>query len=98
MRGEYVNLANVRHLRVTRTRHLCSPQYRCSVIPQFLLPPQFASASITGNMNANDLSYNPPLALTVISAISIGIAGLVSLWILLDIIQRKGWRTMMGVM
>jgi len=49
-------------------------------------------------MNANEPPYNPPLALTVISAISIGIAGIVSLWILLDIIQRKGWRTMMGVM
>ena len=42
--------------------------------------------------------YTPPLGLTIISSISIGIAGLVALWIMLDIIWRKGWKTMMAIM
>ncbi|KAF2726020.1 hypothetical protein K431DRAFT_280740 [Polychaeton citri CBS 116435] len=42
--------------------------------------------------------YSPPLALTVISSISIGIAAVVALWVAVDIILRRGWRTMMGVM
>ena len=44
------------------------------------------------------MSYNSPLALTVISSISIGVAGVFSVWILLDIIQRRGWKSMMAIM
>lgn len=42
--------------------------------------------------------YTPPLALTIISSIFISVAALGSLWILLDIVYRKGWRTMMAIM
>ncbi len=45
-----------------------------------------------------DSDYVPPLGLTIISSISIGIAGLVALWIMLDIIWRRGWKTMMAIM
>lgn len=44
------------------------------------------------------MAYNPPLALTVISAISIGVAAVFSLWILFDIVQRRGRRSMMAIM
>jgi len=43
-------------------------------------------------------SYTPPLALTIVSSISIGIAALVALWVLIDIILRRGWKSMMAVM
>jgi len=42
--------------------------------------------------------YTPPLSLTIVSSISIGIAALFSLWILFDIIHRRGWKSMMAVM
>ncbi len=42
--------------------------------------------------------YTPPLSLTIVSSISIGIAALFSLWILFDIIYRRGWKSMMAVM
>lgn len=43
-------------------------------------------------------TYNPPLVLTIIGTIFIGSALLVALWILLDIVLRKGWQSMMAVM
>lgn len=43
-------------------------------------------------------TYVPPLPLTVISSVSIGIAALASLWITFDILYRRGWRSMMGIM
>jgi hypothetical protein len=43
-------------------------------------------------------TYNPPLVLTILGAIFIGSATTVALWILLDIVLRKGWRSMMAVM
>jgi hypothetical protein len=43
-------------------------------------------------------TYNPPLVLTILGAIFIGSATIVALWILLDIVLRKGWRSMMAVM
>jgi hypothetical protein len=43
-------------------------------------------------------SYNPPLSLTIISSIFIGLAGLVSIWIAFDILVRRGWKSMMAVM
>ena len=41
-------------------------------------------------MAANSSSYDPPLALTVISSISIGIAGIAAVWITLDIVLTSG--------
>jgi hypothetical protein len=49
-------------------------------------------------MAANSSSYDPPLALTVISSISIGIAGIAAVWITLDIVLRRGWKSMMAIM
>lgn len=43
-------------------------------------------------------TFHEPLALTIISSIFLGSAGLVSAWIAFDIVRRRGWRTMMGVM
>ncbi|KZT51127.1 hypothetical protein CALCODRAFT_521551 [Calocera cornea HHB12733] len=43
-------------------------------------------------------TYEPPLALTIIGTIFIGLALLVSLWIAGDIILRRGWNTMMAIM
>jgi hypothetical protein len=45
-----------------------------------------------------DSAYNPPLSLTIIGAIFIGLATLVAAWITLDIVIRRGWQTMMAVM
>ncbi|EME78991.1 uncharacterized protein MYCFIDRAFT_208641 [Pseudocercospora fijiensis CIRAD86] len=42
--------------------------------------------------------YHEPLALIVISSVSIGIAAIAALVIAIDIILRRGWRTMMLVM
>ena len=44
------------------------------------------------------IQYRPPLALEIISAIFLGSFALVAAWIALDIIRRKGWRTMMAIM
>ena len=49
-------------------------------------------------IDTNQQAYSPPLALTVISSISIGVAAVVALWISLDIIWRRGWKSMMAVM
>lgn len=43
-------------------------------------------------------SYRPPLSLTVLGSVFIGLFGCISLFIAQDIIRRKGWKTMMGVM
>lgn len=43
-------------------------------------------------------SYHEPTALIVLSAISLGVAAVVAAWIMLDIIIRKGWRSMMLIM
>ncbi|KZO97174.1 hypothetical protein CALVIDRAFT_536647 [Calocera viscosa TUFC12733] len=45
-----------------------------------------------------DATYEPPLALTIIGTIFIGLALLVSLWIAADIVVRRGWNTMMAIM
>jgi hypothetical protein len=45
-----------------------------------------------------DSAYNPPLSLTIIGTIFIGLATLVAAWITLDILIRRGWATMMAVM
>lgn len=55
-------------------------------------------ASTSSRMAAAQSSYNPPLALTVISSISIGVAGIVAVWIALDIVLRRGWNSMMAIM
>lgn len=43
-------------------------------------------------------TYHEPLALIIISSISIGGAAIVALWITSDIILRRGWKSMMAVM
>ncbi|OCL11631.1 hypothetical protein AOQ84DRAFT_183488 [Glonium stellatum] len=50
------------------------------------------------DMNSRDPLYNEPLALVIISTIFIGVATVFALWIALDIIWRKGWKTMMTIM
>lgn len=45
---------------------------------------------------AND--YREPLALVILSAISLGLGALAAICILLDIAKRRGWRSMMLVM
>ncbi|KAH8756947.1 hypothetical protein BGZ57DRAFT_944681 [Hyaloscypha finlandica] len=43
-------------------------------------------------------TYNPPLSLTIIGTVLIGLATLVAAWITFDIIVRRGWKTMMAIM
>jgi hypothetical protein len=43
-------------------------------------------------------TYHPPLSLTIIGTIFIGLATLIAAWITYDIIARRGWETMMAVM
>ncbi|OQD78750.1 hypothetical protein PENANT_c084G02504 [Penicillium antarcticum] len=43
-------------------------------------------------------SYYPPLSLVILGTIFIGLGLITSLAILFDIIYRRGWRSMMGVM
>ncbi|KAK5243947.1 hypothetical protein LTR40_003642 [Exophiala xenobiotica] len=43
-------------------------------------------------------SYHQPTALIVISSVSIGLGAIAAAWILLDIIWRRGWRSMMYIM
>ncbi|KAK5290591.1 hypothetical protein LTR99_011046 [Exophiala xenobiotica] len=50
------------------------------------------------NLNMRSSTYTPPLALTVFSWISVGIAVLASLWLTFDIVYRRGWRSMMAIM
>ncbi|EJT98825.1 hypothetical protein DACRYDRAFT_110713 [Dacryopinax primogenitus] len=45
-----------------------------------------------------DSAYEPPLALEIIGTIFIGVALCFSLWIAVDIVRRRGWRTMMAIM
>lgn len=44
------------------------------------------------------MTYDPPLVLTILSAISLGVAFVVAIWVAADIIVRKGWRSMMAIM
>lgn len=44
------------------------------------------------------ISYHPPLSLVILGTIFIGLGLITSLVILFDIIYRRGWRSMMGVM
>lgn len=50
------------------------------------------------NLNMPFSNYTPPFALTIISWISIGIAALAALWLIFDILNCRGWRTMMAIM
>jgi len=50
---------------------------------------------IAGTMKA---TYNPPLSLTIIGTVLIGLATLVAAWITFDIMVRRGWKTMMAIM
>ncbi|KIX92339.1 uncharacterized protein Z520_11947 [Fonsecaea multimorphosa CBS 102226] len=43
-------------------------------------------------------SYHQPVSLIVLSSISIGVAALAALWILVDIVHRRGWKSMMLIM
>lgn len=47
---------------------------------------------------AETTPYREPLALVILSTISIGLAAIAALWILIDIILRRGWRSMMLIM
>lgn len=49
-------------------------------------------------MAATDYLYDPPLALTIVSSVSIGLGGLAAFTIAFDIIWRRGWRSMMAIM
>ncbi|KAI6824491.1 hypothetical protein KC343_g184 [Hortaea werneckii] len=42
--------------------------------------------------------YNQPTALVIISSVSIGLGAIASAWILLDIVWRRGWQSMMYIM
>jgi hypothetical protein len=43
-------------------------------------------------------SYRPPLSLVVLGTIFIGFGLIGSLVVGLDILYRRGWRSMMGIM
>lgn len=49
-------------------------------------------------MDATTEPYHEPLALIIISSISIGLGAVAALLIAIDIIWRKGWESMMGIM
>ena len=49
-------------------------------------------------MDPSTEPYHEPLALIIISSISIGLGAIAALLIALDIIWRKGWKSMMGIM
>ena len=57
----------------------------------------FAFKSVADKIIVRDMLYNPPLVSTVISSISIGVAGIFSVWILLDIFQRRRWKSIMAI-
>jgi len=42
--------------------------------------------------------YSPPLALTILSAVFLGSCAVAALWIAVDILHRRGWKTMMAIM
>jgi len=42
--------------------------------------------------------YHIPLSLTILGSVFIGLAACISLFIAVDIILRKGWRSMMSIM
>lgn len=50
------------------------------------------------DLMAETTPYREPLALVILSTISIGLAAIAALWILIDIILRRGWRSMMLIM
>merc|ERR1712130_1052073 len=52
--------------------------------------------SATTTMSSSE--YNQPTALIIISSVSIGLGAIAAAWILLDIIWRRGWRSMMYIM
>ena len=56
-----------------------------------------AEHSSAMSMPAHDYG-NGPLALIILSSISIGLGAIAALWIAYDIVARKGWQTMMGIM
>lgn len=46
----------------------------------------------------NTKPYHIPLSLTILGSVFIGLAACISLFIAMDIILRRGWRTMMSIM
>jgi hypothetical protein len=62
--------------------------------------PHHSSQSVSHRFEpgAMESTYNPPLSLTIIGTIFIGLTTLVAAWITFDIIVRRGWETMMAVM
>lgn len=58
-----------------------------------------ASPMTTGNMHDNmETDYMPPPILTISSGVSLALGAICFLLIAGDIIWRKGWKSMMGVM
>lgn len=47
---------------------------------------------------AMEHTYEPPLALTIISGIFLGVGAICAVGVALDIIRRRGWQSMMGIM
>lgn len=45
-----------------------------------------------------DNAYTPPLSLTIIGAISLLLGVVFAAVVAVDILLRKGWRSMMGIM
>jgi len=45
-----------------------------------------------------DDGYVPPLGLTIVGAIFLLLGAISALLLTVDIVLRKGWRTMMGIM
>ena len=46
----------------------------------------------------HEIFYNSPLALIVISSVSVGLGAVAAIFILVDIILRRGWQSMMPIM
>lgn len=53
-------------------------------------------ATIDGHMHHHE--YTPPLTLTILSGIFLALGAVCFLIVLGDIVWRRGWRSMMGVM
>ena len=64
----------------------------------FLETHRCSERRVSDTMEVEHPYGNGPLALVILSSISIGIGAVASLWITFDIVSRKGWRTMMGIM
>ena len=75
------------------------PEYGSPIASEhFSMSYSYWKLRAVGALGTMATTYHPPLLLTIIGTIFIGLTTLVAAWITFDIVVRRGWKIMIAVM